>query len=172
MQEVIKKFIESINTHYPNIVIDEDNIKYQYVSPPHDSIRLPSGKCAVYVFAFTEDYKIPQLAGKVLKVGKAGPKSAPRFQSQHYLDNSTGSTVAKSLNSNPIFWDQIGLEYTVSGEQTICGEPGEWLKKSTNRHHFFIDQSVRDYTKIMGLLENFIRGTFGSILEGVATERN
>jgi hypothetical protein len=32
-----------------------------------------------------------------LKIGLAGPKSGPRFNSQHYNPNSSGSNLAKSL---------------------------------------------------------------------------
>ena len=171
MKNIINDFCKSVNIHYPNIIITNNDIEYELLKPPHDNPRLKKNKCAVYVFEFINTYHIEELREKILKVGKAGANSSSRFQNQHYIDNSTGSTIAKSINSNPLIWDYLGLKYSHVQNTTECENPGDWLKQQTNRHHFFINTDNINHDKIMKLLEVYIRTKHGGILEGSATSR-
>jgi hypothetical protein len=69
---------------------------------PHECPKtLPIGRMAVYSFF---------LNGQALKVGKAGPKTAARYTYQHYNPNSAGSTLAKSILTNPTRIGVVGIE--------------------------------------------------------------
>lgn len=171
MKNVIKEFIGSLKRHYPEIKITINDIEYEFMASPHNSPRLPKEKCAVYIFTFTYDYYIESLRGCVLKVGKAGLNSAPRFQNQHYINNSTGSTVAKSIENNPILWDVLGIKWEECNKTTKCEDPGQWLRNSTDRHHFYINANLESSDKVLTLLEVYLRGIWGSLLEGTATCR-
>lgn len=55
----------------------------------HEKINtLKKGQMAVYMFEMGQEY---------LKIGKVGPKSHPRYKSQHYNPRSAKSTLAASL---------------------------------------------------------------------------
>lgn len=69
--------------------VSQDEIIVERLAAPHDPpTSLPAGMMAVYAFMFGD---------RCLKVGKAGPKSAARFCSQHYLANGAPSTLARSI---------------------------------------------------------------------------
>ncbi len=61
-------------------------IRTEILRAPHRRPPLPAGFAAVYVFALAEEYgrATPAGAGAVLKVGRVGPASGPRFSYQHY----------------------------------------------------------------------------------------
>jgi hypothetical protein len=46
----------------------------------------------------------------VLKVGRPGPNSDPRFYSHHY-NFSAGSTLAKSLVGHLVVWPWLGIAH-------------------------------------------------------------
>ncbi|HCH02331.1 MAG TPA: hypothetical protein DEV85_10660 [Vibrio sp.] len=85
MQEANSKWIKFINetTDYDvelvNCVVDTEH-----------NHKFTSGKWHIYSFWLND-------SGESLKIGIAGPKSAARFFSQHYNENSTNSNLAKSL---------------------------------------------------------------------------
>jgi hypothetical protein len=75
---------------------------------PHRQPKLPCGKCAVYVFSLSSAYgcRCPAGRGRVLKVGKAGPKTKARFESQHYNVRSAQSTLSGIFAQG---WDPVAI---------------------------------------------------------------
>ena len=122
---------------------------------PHHPEQMPKGKRAVYVFSLASNKR-------VIKVGKAGPKSNARFQSQHY-GFSAPSTVAKAITYNPIIWPLLGIS-SISEETA-----GEWIKKNTDRWNYLLHEAD---DKMAALLEIFLRATFAPMLEGVDTRKS
>ena len=133
----------------------EAKIRHEKLLAPHEPTRLPSDRCAVYVFSLSEDYgsRCPAGPHRVLKVGKVGPNSNPRFQSQHYNPGSSGSNLAKSLLTSKILWPYLGIT------NLFEGVAGQWVKKNLDRDNFFLDAKEKDD----GLreLERFLRGVLG-----------
>jgi len=82
----------------------------------HIPVKLPEGKCAVYIFEY---------AGEFLKVGQVGSKSSARFLSQHYNPKSSNSNLAKSLEKNK-------QHYSITEDVNI------WIKKNTTRYNILI----------------------------------
>jgi hypothetical protein len=126
---------------------------------PHPAPPLPKGKSAVYVFSLSASHggQCPAGPHRVLKVGKVGPNSNPRFQSQHYNPRSAQSTLARSLLRAPILWPYLGI--TGLTEAAV----GAWIKNHTDRDHFFLDISHLD---LLGQLERYIRARLGPAFEG------
>lgn len=73
---------------------------------PHQTHALPRGRCAVSVFSLSamHDALCPAGPHRVLKVGKAGPRSNARFQSQHYGSRRAPSTLSGRLATTPEAW--------------------------------------------------------------------
>lgn len=65
------------------MTVSEAEIRHEVIKPPHSRLALPPNVSAVYVFSLASKPEI------VLKVGKAGPKSAARFVSQHLCSAKT-----------------------------------------------------------------------------------
>ena len=74
MQEDIRKFLNKLKIYYPILLKVGESFKYEYVPPPHSDMKFPPDKNAVYCFAIADSYMIG-LAGEILKIGRAGPKS-------------------------------------------------------------------------------------------------
>ena|SRR5450755_3387256 len=72
-------------------------LRTELLPAPHTVPVLPAGYGAVYAFAFADAWSAPCGAGTVLKVGRIGARSKPRFTSQHYNPRSARSTLAGSL---------------------------------------------------------------------------
>ena len=85
MQSVIENWTKFINettdfdVELPECVTDKDHTQ-----------KFTSGKWHIYSFWLND-------TDEALKIGVAGPKSAARFSSQHYNENSANSNLAKSL---------------------------------------------------------------------------
>lgn len=139
------------------LVLTED-IQHEAQAAPHKPHGLRTGKCAVYVFTLSEKYGsgCPAGAHRVLKVGKAGPNSNPRFVSQHYT-GSARSTLAGSLRGCTILWPYIGL----------TAEPAsvaDWMKEHCDRDNFYL--AGADCDRALRALEVFLRGHLGPVYEG------
>jgi len=165
--QIILDFVSSITTHYPAITITATDIQHELLPAPHSSPTLPQNKNSVYVFTFISNYYASHLIDSVLKVGKAGKNSPSRFKSAHYSINAKNS-AAKSLNNNPILWSWLGITHTQS---VMYPNADIWLKVNTDRDHFFIDSNLPSSKKIMRLLEVYLKGRYGSVLEGTAENR-
>lgn len=88
---------------------------------PHVPRPLPEGKQAIFGFLDQQ--------GRVLFIGHAGPKSGPRFQSQHYHPNSSPSNLAKTLRQHA---GALGL-----GDIPL-GQEGEWIKRHLARFNVYL----------------------------------
>lgn len=100
--------------------IDESDFYIEYQPEGHTPKALPQGKMAVYTFVCN---------GCFLKIGQANAKSKARYQSQHYLANSTRSTLAKSLLGDP----EMSL---IVNE----GNVAQWIKDNCKRYDVIIDE--------------------------------
>lgn len=71
------------------VPISEKDVEIAILNAPHQPPKvLPKGKMAIYIFFHGTE---------CLKIGKVGPKSQPRYTSQHYNPNSSNSNLAKSI---------------------------------------------------------------------------
>ncbi len=131
-------------------------IKHELVEAPHAPKSLPKSICAVYVFSLSETYghRCPAGPNRVLKVGKVGSKSNPRFHYQHYSPGSAQSTVAGSLISDRILWLYLGIECL--DEDTVS----DWMKINLDRDHFFLQENQKE---ILEFLEKYLRTRLGPI---------
>ncbi|MDA7966853.1 hypothetical protein [Ruegeria sp.] len=131
-----------------------EEVTIDYWSAPHIPKALPASKRAVYVFVLAS-------SNRVIKVGKAGPKSNARYQSQHY-GFSAQSTVAGAIVSNPIIWPLLGIDEIA--ESSV----GDWIKKNTARWNFLLN---KEDDLVASKLETYLRAKFGPMLEGVETRK-
>jgi hypothetical protein len=93
----------------------------------------------------------------VLKVGKVGANSSARFCSQHYLPNSAGSNLAKSLLNEQVLWPYLAI--TELDETNVK----QWMLANLDRDHVFVPPSLAGLERD---LERYIRGHFGPVFEG------
>ena len=66
-------------------------------------------------------------------MGRVGPNSNARFQSQHYNANSSRSNLALSLLNGKEHWGRLGIDAL-----TEAGV-GDWIRNSTDRDNLFLD---------------------------------
>jgi hypothetical protein len=125
---------------------------------PHRQPHLPPGWAGVYVFSLSERYggATPAGAGRVLKVGKAGARSDPRFYSHHY-NLSAPSTLARSLIKYRVLWPWLGI----SGIE--ASDVKEWMLRNLDRTHYFVPGGSDE---VLAQLEVFVRACVGSVFEG------
>ena len=124
-------------------------------APHHRPARLPAGKKAIYAFL---------IKGCCLKVGKAGPKSAPRFTSQHYNPRSTGSNLAKSVLMSRGLSKSILPSIQSEIDQLSERDIGSWLENNTTRCQLFIDAEVDDL--VLSIFEIFLQCRLKPLFEG------
>lgn len=126
---------------------------------PHRPHALPSGKCAVYVFTLCSAYgdSCPVGAHRALKVGKAGPNSNARFQSQHYNPRSAQSNLAASLIDARVLWPFLGLRSLK--EEDVKS----WIMTNADRDNLYLDEADRD---LLAELERYVKGILGPVFEG------
>ena len=132
-------------------LVSVGDIEVQCLPAPHrPPSALPKGKAAVYVFMF---------GSRCLKVGKAGPKSAARFSSQHYGVGRAPSTLAASVikaglgaPSNPVTPSNVSA----------------WLRSNTTRIHFLLPSSYGP--AVLALLEAFVQCRLRPEFEGFASQ--
>ena len=147
--EIASDFVQ-VAAH-AGISIPLSDIEVQFFAAPHHPpSSLPTGKLAVYIF---------MLADRCLKVGKAGPKSAARFCSQHYGIRAP-STLAKSLMKRQAAIDVTGLDE--SNVKT-------WICEHTARVNFLIPSQYGVFA--LSLLEAFVQCRLRPEFEGFASQR-
>ncbi len=133
------------------ISIPLSDIEVQFwAAPHHPPSSLPAGKLAVYVF---------MLADRWLKVGKAGPKSAARFCSQHYGFRAP-STLTKSLVKRQSAIDVTGLD-----DSNVKA----WICEHTTPVNFLIPSQYGVFA--LSLLEAFVQCRLRPEFEGFASQR-
>lgn len=135
------------------------DIAHELLPATHRPPRLPLGMCAVYVFSLSAAAgdRCPAGPHRVLKVGKVGPNSNARFQSQHYNPASAGSTLAATLLNARLLWTYLGFP----GGTSILA--GGWLMEHTDRDHFFLEASDLVF---LGEFERYVRGRHSPVFEG------
>jgi hypothetical protein len=131
----------------------------ELLAAPHQPPRLRAGCGAVYAFALGQKTASAAGAGMVLKVGKVGPNSGPRFRYQHYSPSSAGSNVAKSLIGHAIVWPWLGIE------RLDADNVKPWMKANLDRLHIFVPG---DRPLVRSVLELYVRARIGSVFEGSA----
>jgi hypothetical protein len=126
---------------------------------PHRPPRFRPGMCAVYVFSLsaTAGGRCPAGPHRIIKVGKAGPNSKSRFESQHYNPGSAPSTLAASLLKACPLWSYLGFPANNSAQV------GRWLMENTDRDHFYLRAADLEY---LGDLERYVRGRHSPVFEG------
>jgi hypothetical protein len=134
------------------------NLHGELLSAPHRQPSLRPGFGAVYAFALSAHTASAAGAGIVLKVGKVGPNSDPRFRSQHYT-TSGRSTLAKSLLRHPILWPWLGVSQL--DETTVK----QWMLLNLDRLHIYVPAGS---LLVLTALEMYVRARVGSVFEGSA----
>jgi hypothetical protein len=102
-----------------------DGVRYIIVDKPapHNPDTLPSSKMGICMFWHK---------GAALKIGRAGPKSNPRFLSQHYNPNSSRSNLAAS-----ILLDR-SMKHLGITEVNV----GDWIKNNCRRIDILFDKDL------------------------------
>jgi hypothetical protein len=109
----------------------------------HQPTTLPKDKQGVYIFS---------IGTHCLKVGKAGANSQARWKSQHYLNNSAKSSLAKSILSdkkclNYFFPRERYAEILDLNDDTIQS----WMKNNISRVELIINKDAPSHS--LNLLE-------------------
>ncbi len=135
-------------------------IHHEALPAPHEQPGLPDGYGAVYAFSLADSYGegVRAGAGRVLKVGRAGPNSDARFRSQHY-GLGAGSTLAGSLLHYRVLWPWLGIDDLT--ERTVK----DWIRQHLDWDHFFVPAGS---ASLLPTPEVYIRGRVGSVFEGAA----
>ena len=115
---------------------------------PHDVPQLPDGKMGIYAFLYK---------GRFLKIGKAGPKSKPRFSSHHYDPNSSRSNFAKSLLKK------------MSNCEIDENNVGDWIKTNCRRIDVIIDKELGPFA--LALIEAALHYYYEPKYEGFDSQR-
>lgn len=138
-----------------------NDLDIEYLAAPHEAHALHAGHGAVYVFALADSHESPARPGTVLKVGRVGPKSNARFQSQHYSPSSARSGLARSLLRYKLLWPWLGIE--ALDESTVR----DWMLTHLDRANVYVPESVDE--EILRHLEMYLRARLGgSVFEGSA----
>lgn len=97
-------------------------------------------------------------AGRVLKVGRVGARSGPRFNYQHY-GLAAPSTLARSLLKYRVLWPWLGIDQL--DETTVK----DWMLTRLDRVHFYVPAG---HDLVCASLEMYVRARVGSVFEGAA----
>lgn len=154
-KEIIDDFIKAANKCGFNI--SEKDIEHEAQPAPHIPHPLRTGKSAVYVFSLKSEWPSAAEGNRVLKVGKVGSNSSPRFQSQHYNPNSSQSNLSATLLRSKILWDYLRIQSI--DESNV----GIWIKENLDRDNFYMSS---EYNDLIGELEKYLKGRFGPVFEG------
>lgn len=143
LENDIKKVLDDVIQ-----VVGKEKVQYQIevISAPHKSKTLPYGMMAIYMFYYQD---------KFLKIGKAGPSSNARFNSQHYSPESSNSNLAKSMLN-----DAAGNPWSACDGTNI----GQWIKDNTGRINIYIDEKID--RAILNLFEAILHCKYDPKYEG------
>jgi hypothetical protein len=133
-------------------------VRVERLGRPHMSSALPSGWQGVYGFRYD---------GTWLKVGKAGPKSAARWVSQHYNPRGAMSTLAFSLVKYGHFatTEHSALPRLQPKLRTVFpDEIGEWIRRNTTRVNLLIRSEMG--TAGLSRLESIAHRLLQPVFEG------
>ena len=134
-------------------------IMHEQQLAPHQPHKLPAGKGAVYVFSLSKAWgeQCGACPGCVLKVGKVGPNSNARFESQHYNAGSAPSTLAARLLQHPEVWQALGLSDPT--RRSI----NTWLRARIDRNNFYV---AGEEDGLRSLFESFLIARLQPVFEG------
>lgn len=132
----------------------------EYLPAPHHPKALRPGHGAVYVFALADRVMSEAGAGRILKVGRVGPRSNARFQSQHYVASSARSTLAGSLLTYRLLWPWLGIE------KIDASTVRDWMLTHLDRMNVYVPAANAD---LLPHLEMYLRARLGgAVYEGSA----
>lgn len=132
----------------------------EYLPAPHIPKALRPGHGAVYIFALSDASASEAGPGRVLKVGRVGPNSNARFQSQHYSPTSSRSNLANSILGYPALWSWLGIDHI---DQSMIRK---WLLTHLDRANIYVPASSAE---LIPQLEMYVRARLGgSVYEGSA----
>jgi hypothetical protein len=135
-------------------------VEVEYLSAPHRPRSLRPGHGAVYVFALAAADASQAGAGRILKVGRVGPNSNARFQSQHYSPTSSRSNLANSILGYPALWSWLGIDHI---DQSMVRN---WMLTHLDRANIYVPASSAE---LIPQLEMYVRSRLGgSVYEGSA----
>ena len=136
------------------------HLEVEYLPAPHRPTALRPGYGAIYVFALTENDAPEAGEGRVLKVGRVGPNSNARFQSQHYSATSARSSLAKSLIAYLLLWPWLGID------EVDASTIREWMLIHLDRANIYVPATAAG---LLPHLEMYVRARLGgSVYEGAA----
>lgn len=132
----------------------------EHLPAPHAPRALRPNHGAVYVFALADHHVAEAGAGRILKVGRVGPNSNARFQSQHYSATSARSSLARSLIGYPALWPWLGID------NLDASTVREWMLSNLNRSNVYVPAGS---AALIPHLEMYLRARLGgSVYEGSA----
>lgn len=152
-QSLIDDFVEDLCENV-ELSADKARITHDRWPAPHLAKDLPPNSGAIYVFSLSSRSDAPAGAGRVLKVGKAGPNSNPRFRYQHYSSGSAKSTLSGAIENNPLLWRYIAFP----GQGT---DVGSWIRDNTDRNNFYFKDK-----ELIGYFEVYAKARLGPVFEG------
>lgn len=150
---LIEEFVADIQAQ-SGMGVDVARISNDCWTAPHRAKNLVAGSGAVYVFSLSSNSRSPAGPGRVLKVGKAGANSNPRFRYQHYAPGSAMSTLAGAIVNNPLLWRYIGYSATVT-------DVALWIRENTDRDNFYFKDA-----QLVSLFEVYLKARLGPAFEG------
>ena len=153
-KDIVEAFLKVAElAHMP---MTAEQVRHELLPAPHRRpSNLPAGLQAVYAFL---------VADRCLKVGKAGPKTAARFTSQHYGMNAP-STLAKSILGNrQLLASVVVVERRCEVERLDEATVGAWIERNTSRVHLFLPAPLGALP--LALLETFVQCRLNPLFEG------
>lgn len=152
-QSLIDDFVVDLHQNV-GLSVDSNLISHDCWPAPHVAKDLPANSGAVYVFSLSSRSSAPAGPGRVLKVGKAGPNSNPRFRYQHYSSGSAKSTLSGAIENNPLLWTYIA--YPGHGNDV-----GAWIREFTDRNNYYFEDK-----DLIGYFEVYAKARLGPVFEG------
>ena len=131
--------------------IDKNKFRIIDRGLPHKPKTLPTGMMGIYTFWYK---------GQFLKIGKAGPNSNARFNSQHYNPRSAQSTLAASILRDRRMDGQVIDENNI----------GIWIKNNCCRIDILLDSDLGIFA--LTLIEAALHYKYEPIYEGFISQRN
>jgi len=137
---MIDKLLNEFSKIAPYANIADDSLNLQIVDHgcPHKPNGLPEGKMGIYIFIFSDE---------VLKVGKVGPNTGPRWTSHHYGPKRAPSTLSKSL------LEDAKSAYNLAPQGNKL-EIGAWMKANLRRIDILVDAAAGNAA--LAFLEAFL----------------
>ena len=136
-----------------------EQIRTEIQKAPHRASPLPKGWQGVYMFRYSSVW---------LKVGKAGPNSNARWQSQHYSPRAAVSNLAYSLlryaRPAEVEDPRLPASLKVQLERVGPDEIGDWIKQHTARCNLLLDARVDQ--SVLAHLENLAIAALRPVFEG------